>query len=122
MKQPKLTLKQQWLKLLELPTAPNRLTKDLYEAMYTRGSFIAHFDRAGFYRARFSTLGAFDQTIDMMLEVPELKALYLSSEPDLVGNARYKIASMEANLLKTQALIMQDHVSRLQSKFTKALV
>ena len=110
-------LEIQFKRLLELPSAPNRLTKDLYEAMYTSGEFIAHFDRLGFYRARFTTLGSFDQTIDMMLRVPKLKALYASANAEVVARARFKIASMEASIMRKQAEVLNWHVEQLQAKF-----
>lgn len=111
----------QWLRLLDLPSAPNRLTKDLYESMYTRGEFIAHFDRMGFYRSRFCTLMDFDQTLEMMAKVPELKELIKQTPVIALANARYKIASLEASILTTKARVMLAHVERLQSQFTRAI-
>lgn len=98
----KTPLLQQWLRLLELPSAYSRFTVSLYEAMYTRGSFIAHFNREGFFKSRFWTLADFDNTVSMMSEVPELKELIKKTPAELIANARFKIASCEANVLMQQ--------------------
>lgn len=121
MKQTKMTLNAQWLKLLELPSAYDRLTVALYKAMYTRGSFIAHFNREGFFKTRFATLSSFDETLKMMSEVPELNKLLKNTPIELIEMARYKIASLEANILTQQARINLEHVENLKKQFNKAI-
>lgn len=115
-------LSAQLTRLLELPSAYSRFTIALYEAMYTRGSFIAHFNRQGFYKARFTTLAGFDETLRMMNEVQDLKAVLSKVSPEVIANARYKIACLEANVLTQQARISLEHVERLQQQFTKAVI
>jgi hypothetical protein len=112
----------QWTRLLALPSAYSRLTVDLYEAMYTKGSFIAHYNREGFFRARFWTLADFDSTIDMMLEVPKLAELIKATPIELLAQCRYKIASSEAAISLKRAKILQEHVLKLQAQFRTPLV
>lgn len=118
----RIKLMNQWLRLLELPSAYSRFTTTLYESMYTRGSFIAHFNREGFFKARFQTLADFDHTLEMMAEVPELKRLIEYTPVSVLAETRYKIAAMEANIVSQQAKIMNQHVLNLQSRFSRPLI
>lgn len=118
----KKSLQSQFERLLALPSASERLTKALYEAMYLRGSFIAHFNRQGFHKARFWTLADFDKTIRMMSEVKELRELLENTDVTLISMARFKIAAMECNNLNQQALINLEHIQKLQNQFNKKLI
>ena len=118
MAKPDSKLLSQWIRFLELPSAYSRFTTKLYDSMYTRGSFIAHFNREGFFKARFSSLAAFDLTISMMSKVPELKALLDNTHEDTLADARYSIACMEANILIQKAHIYLHHVAKLQAQFS----
>jgi hypothetical protein len=107
---------EQWLHFLNMPASYTRFTNDLYEAMYSRGGFIAHFDRAGFFKARFGTLGAFDETLKMMRKVPELKEL---TEVATIPEARFKIAQLEHWTMLQQVKVIEEHARNLQSKFIR---
>lgn len=111
-------LKVQFAKLIKNPLHSRLLTKDLYEYISVRSGFIAHFDRDGFHKARFWTLADFDRTIDLMRINKDLKALLDSLDPDAIPQARFKIAQAEANLLRQQAKVKEEHANKLQKQFS----
>lgn len=115
-------LAKQFAKLIENPTMYHKFTKDLYEYMYIRGEFIAHYNREGFFKARFWSLNDFDTTLDIMRRNRELALLLDHVSTDALAMARYKIAAMEANVLTQQARSLEDHVNRLQEQFQLKLI
>lgn len=118
----KRSILNQWLRLLELPSASSRFTVDLYDAMYTRGHFIAHYNRQGFYKARFWRLADFDETLRMMNEVKDLKKLIDATSVELIAHARLKVAEMEASVLYSHIKIQAEHLKNLQSQFNFKLI
>ena len=118
----KKSIQDQWNRLLELPSANSRLTRELYETLCTRCNMIAHFDRNGFHKARFWTLDDFDQTLALMCTSETGRKILKNTDSTLIANARYKIACLEAGVVITQARIMQEHVIKLQSKFSRKVI
>jgi hypothetical protein len=73
-------------------------TNDLYRAFYIHSNlFIAHFDKDGFYKARFQDPNGFFKTIDLLRKLP---AARWETESDMVRSilgayARDYLARME---------------------------
>lgn len=109
----------QWKKFLELPSAENRFTRDLYDYMYILPGFIAHFNREGFVKARFWTLQDFDLTLATLEETGSF--LLTKVDADLIANARYKIAATECAVKMQQSRILIEKCEQLQREFTKKL-
>lgn len=123
----KLSLSQQWQRLIKTMSkrslyADDRMfTIELYECLSIRCNMIAHHNREGFIKSRFWTLVDFDQTITSMRSSKVGKQLLAETDTDLLSQARYRIASSEANRLRQQAKCIEHHVEQLQSKFRLAL-
>ncbi len=114
----KKTLQEQFQRFVKNPLIPKYFTKDLYEFMHVRGCFIAHYNREGFYKARFLTLDALDRTLEIMSKDKEgLKDLYMSVSSDDLGMMRYRIASAEASILNLQRQNIEAKIKDLQSSF-----
>lgn len=111
----------QWTKFIKNPTH-GRFTQFLYEYFMSNGEFIAHLDKDGFIRARFWYLHDFDMTLKKMKQSKILNELLEATDSDTLGNARFDVASMEAHNLSQGIKVAQDHVIRLQERFTKELL
>lgn len=118
-----MNIQDQWFRWLNKITVSEGLfTKELYEALRQQGNMIAHFNREGFIKARFRTLADFDITIAAMNTSKFGKELIKNTPVDLLSVARYRVACQEANILISQARVIQEHVKNLQSGFSKQII
>lgn len=121
----KLSLHEQWNRLIETMTKrvigadSKAFTQELYETLHTRCNMIAHFDKAGFIKARFWTLRDFDQTLEAMRSSRTGRLMLEQTDKDKLAMARFRIAQAEAARLNKQALVMQDHAEKLQAQFAR---
>ncbi|HRT83951.1 MAG TPA: hypothetical protein P5523_04870 [Bacteroidales bacterium] len=110
-------LKTQWAKFVKSGFNASRFTKDLYEAMYPRGRFIAHFDKNGFHKARFWTVNDLDFTFTMMREVKELKELLYSIDTEELIKARLRVAKIEVSTMQAQIGVLQWHIQKIKDRY-----
>lgn len=111
-----------WVKFIKSGLVVERhFTKDLYEAVSIEPGFIAHFNREGFIKARFRTLGDLDQTLQLLTLSKRLDYLVKDMPAEVLAEARYKVAARESSLLKQRAKVLAEHAKQLQRKFQRAL-
>lgn len=107
----------QFLKLMKNPLSARLLTVDLYDFMYARGGFIAHFDREGFHDARFTSVHRFDHTLELMRGHVELNVLLNTANSQTIAQARRMIAMNQAAELTKYIQKTQERLNSLQAEF-----
>ncbi|HMX98730.1 MAG TPA: hypothetical protein PK473_03145 [Nitrosomonas sp.] len=111
------TIQIQWEKFVKSGFNASRFTKDLYEAMYKRGRFIAHYSREGFHKERFLTVDGLDFTFLMMREVKELKELLYSVDTEELIKAKLMVARIEVDTLNSQIEVLKHHVQKIKDRY-----
>ena len=114
-------LADQFKRLIQSPV-PSRLTKDLYEFLYTSCGFIAHTNKDGFYNSRFVGLSNFDLTMEIIRTNKSAKFLYDSVTADEIAWAAYKIAVREASVIHQQIKVNKEYLENMQSRFNLKLI
>lgn len=116
------TLQDQWDRFMLSGYMYSRFTKDLYNAMYTKGSFISHFNRNGFYKARFCSIADLDYTMELMNLVPELQTLLNNSDIQDLITSRLNVARMEYSILVTQKAVIESHIKALKAHYNEGVI
>ena len=114
MKKTKLALHDQWERFVTNPTYRN-FTTDLYSSFYVSAGFIAHFNREGFYKARFMTKSDLDQTVAIMLRKDSLVAHLLNNTNATLLSAMYsRIIKNEIENTSKQVKTLNEALERLK--------
>lgn len=107
------TLQKQWDRFIKSNYSYHRFTKDLYNAMYTKGGFIAHYNKEGFYKARFCTLSDLDHTMTLMNSIPELYTLLDNTHTEHLINSRNNVIDVEYRSLIRERELIDERMNTL---------
>lgn len=120
------TLVYQWKKFVRSGFRYPYFTIAIYEHLYQdTNRFIAHFNREGFFTARFHDHAALQATISIMWKVAEknkiTRKLLLSLEPTEFAVACAKVAVETVNRYEHQKAILDTHIRQIKERYNPNL-
>jgi hypothetical protein len=116
-----------WERFLSRGCRFQDFTKDLYDYLYQRFGFIAHYNRSQFWEVRFNSPEELESTIRSILDSPEYALGYHEDDRENSRHMRYMLQTYatvlvhqaedrQLALLKTRRAAMDQEIQRLETR------